>query len=76
MINVKFYQYWIILIVVVLVLISIFNIVKMIALISESKDDIIPTSKELNSNIRNLLISIALLSLTSLIYIILIFKNM
>ena len=76
MINVKFYQYWIILIVVVLVLISIFNIVKMIALISESKDDVIPTSKELNSNIRNLLISIALLSLTSLIYIILIFKNM
>ena len=72
----KFYQYWIILIVVVLVLISIFNIVKMIALISESKDDVIPTSKELNSNIRNLLISIALLSLTSLIYIILIFKNM
>ena len=71
----KFYQYWIIIIVVLLVLISIFNIIKMVSLITNTKDDYISPSKELNKNIRNLLISIALLSVISLVYIIIIFKQ-
>lgn len=71
----KFYQYWIIIIVVVLVLISIYNIAKMIILISENKGNKIKASTEVNKNMRNLLVSIALLSLVSLVYIIIIFKE-
>ena len=72
----KFYQYWIILIIVLLVLISIFNITKMIILIKDNKDDTFAPSVELNKNMRNLLISIALLSIVSLVYIIMVFKNL
>lgn len=71
----KFYQYWIILIIVLLVFISIYNITKMIVLISSNKDETFAPSVELNKNIRNLLISIALLSIISLVYIIIVFKN-
>ena len=70
----KFYQYWIILIIVLLVFISIYNITKMIVLINDNKDDTFAPSVELNKNIRNLLISIALLALISLVYILMIFK--
>ena len=69
----KFYQYWIIIIVVVLVLVSIYNIAKMIVLISENKGK--KLSSEVNKDMRNLLVSIALLSLVSLVYIIIIFKD-
>ena len=71
----KFYQYWIIIIVVILVLVSIYNIAKMIALISETKGNKLAQSKEVNKDMRNLLVSIALLSLVSLVYIIIIFKE-
>ena len=47
----------------------------MIILISESKDNKISPSSEVNKNMRNLLVSIALLSLVSLVYIIIIFKG-
>lgn len=69
----KFYQYWIIIITIVLVLLSIINIAKMIMLINKDNSKKIEKNKELDVNIRNLLVSIALLSITSLIYIILIF---
>lgn len=71
----KFYQYWIIIITVILVLVTVYNIAKMVILISQNKTDKISPSTELNKNIRNLLISMALLSLVSLVYIILIFKQ-
>ena len=70
----KYYQYWIILIIVLLVFISICNITKMIILIGDNKDDTFAPSVELNKNIRNLLISVALLSLVSLVYILMVFK--
>lgn len=73
MIIMKFYQYWIIIITIVLVFISIFNITKMILLINKDNSNKIEKNKELDVNIRNLLISMALLSITSLIYIIFIF---
>lgn len=69
----KFYQYWIIIITVILVFISIINIAKMIMLINKDNSKKIEKNKELDVNIRNLLVSIALLSITSLVYIILIF---
>jgi NADH:ubiquinone oxidoreductase subunit 5 (subunit L)/multisubunit Na+/H+ antiporter MnhA subunit len=71
----KFYQYWIIVIAIILVFLTIFNITKMIMLLNKEKGDKLEQTKELNVNIRNLLISMALLSLTSLIYIILIFMQ-
>ena len=71
----KFYQYWIIIIAVVLVFLSVFNITKMVVLINREKGTKLEHTKELDVNLRNLLISMALLSLTSLVYIILIFMQ-
>ena len=70
----KFYQYWIIIITIILVSITLFNISKMILAINKntySKEE----SKEMDKNVRNLLISMALLSIMSLIYILLVFKQ-
>ena len=72
----QFYQYWMIIIVLVLVIISIHNIVKMCVFISKNKYPKIDNNDILNSNIRNLFISVGLLSVCSLVYILLItFQN-
>ena len=75
MINVNFSQYWLVLIIIVLVVISIHNITKMIILISKSRYPKIDKNDILNRNIRNLLISIGLLSVVSLVYIMLVFRT-
>jgi hypothetical protein len=72
----KFYQYWLIIIVAILVIITVVNIAKMIMIIGKDNEKKLTASKELNIDIRNLLISMALLSLISFIYIIMIFKQM
>ena len=69
----QFYQYWIVAIVFVLVIISLRNIIKMIIFISKNKYPKIDNNDILNRNIRNLLLSIGLLSVVSLVYIMLIF---
>ena len=69
----QFYQYWLILITIILVLISIYNVTKMIVLLSRTKYPKIDKDDILNSNIRNLFISIGLLSVCSLVYIMLVF---
>ena len=72
----QFYQYWLVIIVFVLVFISIFNITKMCIFISKNKYPKIDNNDILNSNIRNLFISVGLLSICSLVYILLImFQN-
>ena len=71
----KFYQYWLVVIIIIFVIISIYNISKMIILINKSKYPKIDKDDLLNRNIRNLLISIGLLSITSLVYIMLIFSQ-
>ena len=72
----NFSSYWIILITVILVLISIYNIAKMIVFLSKHKYPKIDKDDSLNSNIRNLLVSVALLSVVSLVYIILVFSKL
>lgn len=69
----QFYQYWLIIIVVILVAISIKNIAKMVTFISKSKYPKIDNDDLLNRNIRNLFVSIGLLSICSLIYIMIVF---
>ena len=69
----QFYQYWLIIITVILVLISIYNIIKMVLVVSKNKYPKIDYNDILNANIRNLLISIGLLSVFALVYIMLIF---
>ena len=69
----QFYQYWLVIIVAILVLISLFNIIKMCMFISKNKYPKIDNNDILNSNIRNLFISVGLLSVCSLVYILLIF---
>lgn len=70
-----FYQYWLVLIIVILTLISIINISKMLVILSKDKGSMIPKTVELNKNIRNLLLSMALLTIVTLIFIILVFVN-
>ena len=72
----KFYQYWLIIIIAILVIISIHNITKMIILISKNKYPKIDNDDVLNRNIRNLFVSIGLLSVISLVYIFLVFKQL
>ena len=69
-----FYQYWLILIIVILVIISIHNITKMIIFINKNKYPKIDEDDSLNKSLRNMLISIGLLSIISLVYIMLVFK--
>ena len=71
----QFSSYWIIIITVILVLISVYNIAKMIVFLSKAKMPKIDKDDTLNSNIRNLLVSVGLLSVVSLVYIILIFSK-
>ena len=71
----QFYQYWIILIIIVLVIVSIRNITKMIIFISKNKYPKIDKDDSLNKNLRNMLISIGLLSIIVLVYVMLIFKQ-
>jgi len=71
----QFYQYWLVLFIVVLVLLSIHNITRMIIFISKSKYPKIDKDDSLNKNIRNLLVSIGLLSIVVLIYILLVFSS-
>lgn len=71
-----FSSYWIIIIIVILVLITIYNVAKMIVFLSKTKMPKIDRDDSLNSNIRNLLVSVGLLSLVSLVYILLIFSKL
>ena len=70
----QFYQYWLVLIIIIVV-ISIHNITKMIIVISKSRYPKIDKNDILNRNIRNLLVSIGLLSIVSLTYIMLVFRT-
>ena len=72
----NFSSYWIIIITIILVLISIYNVAKMIVFISKAKYPKIDKDDSLNSNIRNLLVSVGLLSVVSLVYIILVFSKL
>ena len=72
----QFSSYWIIIITVILVLISIYNISKMIVYLSKNKYPKIDKDDILNRNIRNLLVSVGLLSVVSLIYIMLVFSQL
>lgn len=71
----QFSEYWIIIIVVLLVIISVYNIAKMVVYLNKAKYPKIDKDDILNRNIRNLLISVGLLSIVSLVYIMLVFKN-
>lgn len=71
----QFYQYWLILIIALLVIISIYNIVKMVLFISKNKYPKIDKDDSLNKHLRNMLISIGLLSVMALVYVLLIFKQ-
>ncbi len=69
----QFYQYWLLVITFILVFISLFNIVKMFIFISRSKYPKIDNDDMLNSYIRNLFLSVGLLSVCSFVYIMIIF---
>ncbi len=71
----QFYQYWLVVIVFLLVFVSLFNIIKMFVFISRNKYPKIDNNDMLNSNIRNLFLSVGLLSVCSLVYIMLVFFN-
>ncbi len=71
----QFYQYWILVITLVLMIISIFNIAKMFVFISKSKYPKIDQNDMLNSNIRNLFLSVGLLSVVSFVYIMMVFMG-
>lgn len=66
----NFAQYCILLLASLFVIITVINLSKMVVLITkETKNN----SQELDSGIRNLLISVGLLSIASFIYIVLVF---
>ncbi len=69
----QFYQYWLVVIVFLLMFLSLFNIVKMFVFLCRNKYPKIDNDDILNRNIRNLFISVGLLSVCSLVYIMLIF---
>ena len=71
----QFYQYWLVLIIIFLVIISLYNIIKMILFINKNKYPKIDKDDSLNSHLRNMLISIGLLSIIVLVYVLLIFKQ-
>lgn len=66
----NFAQYCILLLAALLVVITVVNLSKMVVLITKETKN---SSKELDSGIRNLLISVGLLSIASFIYIVLVF---
>ena len=69
----QFYQYWLVVIVFILMFISLYNIVKIGIFVSRNKYPKIDKNDMLNSSIRNMFISIGLLSVCSLVYIMLVF---
>ena len=71
----QFYQYWLMLIIFVLVIISIRNIIKMIIFIGKNKYPKIDKDDSLNRHLRNMLLSIGLLSIIVLVYVLLLFKQ-
>ena len=71
----QFYQYWLILIIILLVIISLYNIVKMIIFVTKNKYPKIDKDDSLNRHLRNMLVSIGLLSVIVLVYVLLIFKQ-
>lgn len=66
----NFAQYCILLLASLFVIITVINLSKMVVLITKETKN---SSKELDSGIRNLLISVGLLSIASFIYIVLVF---
>ena len=66
----NFAQYCILLLASLFVIITVINLSKMVVLITKETKN---SSKELDSGIRNLLISVGLLSVASFIYIVLVF---
>ena len=66
----NFAQYCILLLASLFVIITVVNLSKMVVLITKETKN---SSKELDSGIRNLLISVGLLSVASFIYIVLVF---
>ena len=71
----QFYQYWLVIFIVIFVIISIVNITKMLILVSDKKYVQAKKDDSLNQGIRNLLISIGILMIVSLIFIIMSFSN-
>lgn len=66
----NFAQYCILLLASLFVIITVINLSKMVVLITKETKN---SSKELDSGIRNLLLSVGLLSIASFIYIVLVF---
>lgn len=66
----NFAQYCILLLASLFVIITVINLSKMVVLITKETKN---SSKELDAGIRNLLISVGLLSIASFIYIVLVF---
>ncbi len=69
----QFYQYWLVVIVFILMFISLYNIVKISIFVSRNKYPKIDKNDMLNSSLRNMFISIGLLSVCSLVYVMLVF---
>jgi len=71
----KFYQYWLLVITILLVAITVYNISKTIIIFSKNMEKRnVSQNKDLNNSIVNLLLSTALLSIISLLFIILAFN--
>lgn len=66
----NFAQYCILLLASLFIIITVINLSKMVVLITKETKN---SSKELDAGIRNLLISVGLLSIASFIYIVLVF---
>ena len=71
----QFYQYWLVMLVVILVIITIVNITKMLMFVSNKKYEQAKKDDSLSRGIRNLLVSVGLLCVVSLVFIILTFTN-
>ena len=71
----QLYQYCLIIVIAILVLVSLYNIVKTIINVNKNKGPKVEQDDILNRNLRNLFISVGLLSVISLVYILLIFKQ-
>ena len=71
----KFYQYWLLVITILLVAITVYNISKTIIIFSKNMEKRnVSQNKDLNNSIVNLLLSTALLSIISLLFIVLAFN--
>lgn len=68
----NFYQYWIVLIILFLVIITLINIIKMLGIFNENS---FKNNDLVKKNLTNLFISLAFLSITSLVYILMVFNS-